>query len=468
MGVFKSYDVRGIFPTELDAVLARKIGIGLGRQYAGLPENKKKESLTIVVGRDMRTSAPEMAAALIDGLRSAGMNVIDIGMVTTPCCYFAIERLGADGGIMTTASHNPAEYIGFKVCRELAIPISKDTGLGDIEKNIEQPAPDVPKGSVTVQDVSDDYVDYLVSMGKDLKPIRVAADASNGMAGLFLLKLFKKLPCKLEGMFLEPDGKFPNHEADPLKEENLADVIKLTQASQSAIGFCYDGDADRVAIVDEKGTPVGCDLITALLAAYALKEQPGKSVTYDLRSSKVVREVIQQNGGDPVRSRVGHAHVKQAMRKTGILCGGELSGHYYFQLQDKATFYIDSALVATIRLLNILSATGKKMSELIDPFRKYFHTGEINFSIADKDAALAEVRDTFSDGKQDELDGVTVEYPNWWFNARPSNTEPLLRLTLEGDSPELRDAGYEKVSRILNRHGHRVSHSHDTKPAPKK
>lgn len=453
MGPFKSYDIRGIYPTQIDGELGRKIGVGLGRLLAELPENKGKKELKVVVGRDMRLSAPEMAGALIDGLRTSGIHVHDIGMVTTPCTYFATQKLGADGGVMCTASHNPPEYIGFKVTRELAIPISHDTGLGEVERRIDEPAPNVPKGKLEEVNMDDAYIHFLVGMGKNLKPIKVAADASNGMAGKFLPKLFEKLPCRLEGIYLEPDGRFPNHEADPLKTENLRDVIGLVEKTKADIGFCFDGDADRVAIVDEKGQIVGCDLITALIAEHLLKDNPGMPVTYDLRSSKIVREVIANAGGNPIRSRVGHAHVKQGMRKINALCGGELSGHYYFRLLGEATFYADAALVATMHLLNILSATGKTISQLIDPMRKYFHTGEVNFQVEDKEAAIAEVAKTFADGKQDTLDGVTVEYPHWWVNVRPSNTEPLLRLTLEGNTPELRDDGYERVVKILSKYG---------------
>lgn len=460
MGVFKSYDIRGVYPSQIDAALGRKIGVSLGRHYASFPENKGKSPLRIVVGRDMRTSAPEMAAALIDGLCATGIEVLDIGMVTTPTTYFAIQYLGADGGVMCTASHNPPQYIGFKVSRELAIPISFDTGLNTVEAHLDDPAPTGPKGTRKSVDVDDAYIDFLSRLGKNIGPIKVAADASNGMAGKFLPKLFAKLPAKLEGIFLEPDGTFPNHEADPLKEENLKDIVRLVRETKADIGFCYDGDADRVAIVDENGDLVGCDLITALMAQHLLVGRPKSPVTYDLRSSKVVREVIAAAGGEPVRSRVGHAHVKQAMRKIGALSGGELSGHYYFKLEDKAVFYADSALVATMHLLNILSQTGKKVSELLRPMRKYFHTGEINFEIADKDAALADVAKTFADGRQDTLDGITVEYPDWWFNVRPSNTEPLLRLTLEGDTAALRDAGFQRVLTLLSRYGKRATGHH--------
>lgn len=453
-GPFKSYDIRGIYPSQIDTELGRKIGIGLGRLMQGFPENQAKESLRVVVGRDMRTSAPDMAAALIEGLRATGIQVLDIGMVTTPCTYFAIQRLGADGGIMCTASHNPPEYIGFKVCRELAIPISHDTGLGAVEAAIDEPAPAGTLGRLEILDIEGDYLQYLAGISRGLKPLKVAVDGSNGMVGKFIEKLFAMLPCDLVGLYLEPDGTFPNHEADPLKEQNLKDVVRLVIESGADIGFCFDGDADRVAIVDEKGQLVGCDLITALLARHLLVGNQGKPVTYDLRSSKIVPEIIRAAGGEPVRSRVGHAHVKQSMRTIGALCGGELSGHYYFRLEDVETFYADSALVATMHLLNILSASGKKTSELIDPMRRYYHTGEVNFSVADKEAALADVARTFSDGAQDTLDGITVSYPDWWVNVRPSNTEPLLRLTLEGDTAAIRDEKFQVVLALLSKYGH--------------
>ncbi|QDU63785.1 Phosphomannomutase/phosphoglucomutase [Planctomycetes bacterium Pan216] len=460
MGVFKSYDIRGVYPNELDAAMARKIGAALGKYYADLPENAGKDKLHIVVGRDMRTSAPEMSASFIEGLRSRGHDVTDIGMVTTPCTYFAIQRLGADGGIMVTASHNPPQYIGFKVSRELAIPISKDTGLGQVETMLDDTVPETSSGELKSIDLTDAYLDFLVGLAKDLKPLRIAADASNGMAGKYLPALFDRLPCQLEGIFLDPDGTFPNHEADPLKAENLDDVRKLVKASGAAIGFCYDGDADRVAIVDDQGEIVGCDMITALLAQFELAGNPGRAATYDLRSSKVVAEVIEQAGGVPFRARVGHSHMKQLMRRENAICGGELSGHYYFQLHDKETYFADSALVATVKLLNILSATGKPISELLAPMKKYFHTGEVNFKIDDKEGALAAIKETFSDGTQDELDGVSVDYPDWWLNVRPSNTEPLLRLTLEGDTAAKRDEGFERVLGVLNKFGERATGGH--------
>ena len=459
MAVFKSYDIRAVYPTELNAELGRKIGVGLGRLYRSFPENAGRKP-KIAVGRDMRLSAPEMAAALIDGLATAGCDVVDVGMVSTPCQYFAIQRLGADGGVMCTASHNPPQYIGYKVSREKCIPISYDTGLNLVEKSIDEPAPAGPRGTVSAANVDDDYLDFLCRQARGIKPLKVAADASNGMAGKYLEKLFAKLGVPLDGIFLEPDGRFPNHEADPLKPENLAYLQKLVPATGAAIGFCYDGDADRVAIVDETGAAIGCDLATALLAADAAKRNPGRKCTYDLRSSKVCKDAIEAAGGVAVRVRVGHSHVKKTLREIDGIVGGELSGHYYFRLEDREVFYIDSALVATVRLLNILSESGKKLSELIAPLRKYSHSGEINFAIEDKAGALKAIEDAFRDSTIDHLDGVTATYRDWWVNVRPSNTEPVLRLTLEGNTPALRDAKYAQVSALLGTFGHVAQGGH--------
>ena len=459
-GVFKSYDVRGIYPNPLNEDLSRKIGASLGRYFKAIPENASKKTLRIVVGRDMRLSAPSMSAALIEGLTRAGVDVVDIGMSSTPAGYFANQHLSADGSVQVTASHNPPEYIGFKVCRELAIPLSYDMGLNDVEKHLDAPLPAGPKGSVSEVDVTDDYLSFLMKQAELKRPVRAAADASNGMAGKYLSELFDRLKCPFQGMFLEPDGRFPHHEADPLKPENLAFLQKLTPASKAEVGFCYDGDGDRVAMVDEQGRMIGCDIVTAIIARDIASRNPGKPITYDLRSSKTCRDAIAASGGAPVRVRVGHSHVKRQMREIDAIFGGELSGHYYFKLQDKAVFYADSALVATIKLLNILSATSEPLSAVAASLQKYFHTGEINFKIDDKAAALKAIEETFSDGQQDFLDGVSVTYPTWWVNVRPSNTEPLIRLTLEGDTPELRDEKLAAVEKVLGRFGERATGGH--------
>jgi len=455
MSVFRSYDIRGIFPTDIDIRFARDLGVALGRHFLNLPEHRGKTALHFVVGRDMRQSAAECAPQLIDGLRSVGHRVTDIGMVTTPCLYFAVQRVAADGGVMCTASHNPAQYIGFKVCRELAIPIGYDAGLKDVEKIMGQPAPAATPGEVQTVDLDDAYIEFLAGLADNLRPIVVAVDGSNGMAGKFIDKLFANFPCKADGFYLEPDGTFPHHEADPSKVKNMAEVGERVRATGATAGFCLDGDGDRLGVVDEKGEAVRGDLLAALLAQDALRSAPGKAVAFDLRSSKVLREVITAAGGRPLRSKVGHAHVKKLMADEGAVFGCELSGHFYFELRDRSAFYADSGLVALVRMLGVLSRSTQALSQMVAPLAKYAHTGEINFHIEDSKAALDAIRKEFADGRQDELDGVSTEYADWWFNVRASNTEPLLRLTLEGDTPQKRDQGLDRVLKVLTRFGKR-------------
>lgn len=453
MGVFKSYDIRGVFGSEITVDLAHRIGISLGRHFRGFPEHKGKDSLHLIVGRDMRPSAAECAPAVIEGLRQNGIRVTDIGMVSTPCLYFAVAHLGADGGVMCTASHNPAQYIGFKVCRELALPIGYDAGLKDVEATLGEPPVGSSKGTLSTYDIDGDYIAFLLGMAKNVQPLKVVVDASNGMAGKYLERLFAGLPCRFEGMFLEPDGTFPNHEADPSKLKNLEALSRRVRESGAFVGFCLDGDGDRLGIVDEKGEAVRGDMIAALLSRDTLRAHPGQPVCYDLRSSKVLRDVITEGGGKPIRSRVGHAHIKKQMREIGSPFGSELSGHFYFQLEDRQRFYADSGLIALVRMLNILSEGDELVSQRIAPLMKYAHTGELNFKVEDQKGALAAIRAEFTDGAQDELDGVSVQYPTWWFNVRPSNTEPLLRLTLEGDDVATKEAGLQRVLKVLHRFG---------------
>lgn len=453
MGCFKSYDIRGVFGSEITVELAHRIGIALGRHFRGFPRHQGKRDIHLIVGRDMRASAAACAPALIEGLRRNGIRITDIGMVTTPCLYFAVNRLGADGGVMCTASHNPARYIGFKVCRELAEPIGYAAGLKDVEAMLDEPPIGDTLGTLSSLDLDQAYLDFILGMARDVAPMTVVVDASNGMAGKYLERLFAALPCRFEGMFLEPDGTFPNHEADPSKAENLAALGERVRASGARVGFCLDGDGDRLGMVDENGVPVRGDILAALLTRDVLQRSPGRAICYDLRSSKVLEDVIRGAGGTPHRSKVGHAHIKKQMRQLGASFGSELSGHFYFELRDGQTFYADSGLIALVRMLDVLSATTEPVSALVAPLLTFAHTGEINFVVEDRDAATAAVREAFKDGRQDELDGISVHYEDWWFNVRSSNTEPLLRLTLEGDTPAIKDAALERVLAVLRRFG---------------
>lgn len=437
MGIFKAYDVRGVFGTEITLDLAERIG----RAYAEYLKPKR-----VAVGRDMRESSPAVADALIRGLTRGGVEVTRVGLVSTPMLYYAAAAGGYDGGIQVTASHNPAAYTGFKMTREKAIPLSGDEGIDEIRALVEGgPLPDAPAaGRVLDRDMRDDYVKHVLSFAEGIRPMTVAVDAANGMGGLEVELVFPHLPVKLEALYLDLDGNFPNHEPNPLREENLTDLIAKVRETKAAVGIGFDGDADRACFVDENGRTITNDLVTALLAVEILPKRPG-AVVYDLRSSRVVAEVIRANGGTPIRERVGHSFLKARMRKEDAVFGGEFSGHYYF----RENYNADSGILAAIHVLNLLSRRAEPFSKILAPLRKYHMTGEVNFEVEDKDGKIAEIAETFSDGEIDYLDGVTVQYPDWWFNVRKSNTEPLLRLNLEGMTKDAYEKGRTRVMAIL-------------------
>ncbi len=425
MGIFKAYDIRGLYPEELNEELAEKIGLAAGNFFGGK---------TIVVGRDMRRSGPALAEALIRGLTRAGKDVVDIGSVTTPMVTFAVARYGYDAGLMVTASHNPAKYNGIKLTAKGAEPVSYDTGINQIEEMVASGnLPEAPtKGSVTSRDILADYIEHLLTAARDIRGLKVVIDAGNGMAGMLMPPLFEKLDCELVPLYFELDGTFPHHEANPLKPENIVDLQKKVVEVGADVGVAFDGDGDRVAFVDEHGEAISCDLITALIAREVLKDDPGAHIIYDLRSSWVVREEIEAAGGKPVISRVGHSFIKRMMRQKDAAFGGELSGHYYF----RENFYCDSGAFALLKVLSLLSTAGKPLSELVRPLKRYYASGEINSEVEDKDAKIEELARLYAAGEAHRLDGLTVEFRDWWFNVRPSNTEPVLRLVVEAKSRE--------------------------------
>ncbi|MFT4541012.1 MAG: phosphomannomutase [Planctomycetota bacterium] len=445
MGIFKAYDIRGLYPSELDTNLARKIG------HAFATHLKAKR---LLVGRDMRVHSPAVADAVIEGMRDAGANVVSIGLASTPMAYFAIGSQDVDGGLCVTASHNPGEYNGMKLCGRGATPISSANGILEIEKMCaaDYPGATAERGSFEEIDLLDAYATHVASFCKMTSEVHVAIDAANGMAGYTLPYILAKLPLiKTTSIFMEPDGSFPNHEANPLIEENLDPVRGLIRECGARVGVSFDGDADRCCFVDEAGRTVPADLMTGILAREFLREKPGSPVVYDLRSSWAVKEVVKQGGGDPIRERVGHSFIKATMREVGAIFAGELSGHFYF----KDNFTTDSGVLALVSALNLLSGSTTPFSELAADMRRYHATGEINFEVADKDAAIAQLKLHFNDGRQDELDGITVEFGDlgdddwWWFNVRASNTEPLLRLNLEAATEALRDSRRDELVGML-------------------
>ncbi len=435
-GIYKAYDIRGVYPDELNEETAHKIGVALATLL---------KAGNIVVGRDMRTSAPAIQKAFMEGATSTGCDVIDSGMGTTPMNYFAIGCYEQDGGAQTTASHNPAQYIGFKVSREKAIPLSYETGIGEIEKlvnsGITAPA-GAGKGKVVQRNILPDYKKHVLSFADNVRPLKVAVDTGNGTVGAFFNKVFNDLPLEIIPLYFEPDGTFPNHEANPLKLENMVDVQRAVREHGADLGVAFDGDGDRSAYVDEKGNIITSDMITALLARENLAKEPGASILYDLRSSWVVEEEIEKGGGVPYEDRVGHSYMKATMRKHGCALGGELSGHYYF----RDNYYADSGMIALVKILNVLSGEDKPFSEIIKPLKRYHATGEINFEVEDKDGKMKELEEIFSDGETSHLDGISVKYKDWWFNVRKSNTEPVLRLNLEAKTPDLME---EKKAAVI-------------------
>jgi phosphomannomutase len=437
VGIFKAYDVRGLYGSEITLPVAEKIG----RAYAEFLKGKR-----VAVGRDMRSHGEAMKTALVRGLTRGGLEVLDIGVTSTPMNYFAVGFYGLCGGVQVTASHNPAAYTGLKMTREVAIPISGETGLMEIRRLAEgPPLKDADRrGTVAPLDIRRDYVRHVLSLANGIGPLRVAVDAANGMGGLETEMILPHLPVKLSALYLERDGTFPNHEPNPLRAANLADLIRLVKKSGADLGVAFDGDADRACFVDEQGGIVTNDLTTALLAMEILPGNPGP-VVYDLRSSRVLPEVIREYGGTPIRERVGHAFLKDRLRRENGVFGGEFSGHYYF----RENYGADSAIIALVRILKLLTKAGKPFSEVLAPLRRYHMTGEVNFEVGDKDAKIRELAEAFPDGEIDWLDGVTVSYPDWWFNVRKSNTEPLLRLNLEGMTEEAFRKGRERVMKLL-------------------
>lgn len=450
--IFKAYDIRGLYPDQLDEEAAWKIGHASAQFLRSLLHGYDRGlayAQALCVGRDMRTHSDRLAKALIEGMNAFGANVIDIGMIDTPQMYFAINHLGTCGGVQVTASHNPERYNGFKVSGQEAKPVGADTGLKDIEHialALRHTAA-AGHGSVEKQILTEDYKNHVLKfLFPNVKKLKVVIDASNGMGGKVVPEIFGDLPIDIIPLNFEHTGKF-KHEPNPLVEENLAELKETVKSKNAHCGFCFDGDADRLMMVDEQGRTVGCDLITALMVPYFLKKEPGTTIIYDLRSSWVVREEILKHEGNPRRERVGHAFMKKTLRNAHGVFGGELSGHFYY----RDNYYADSGMITLVHILNILTAAETPLSELIKPLRRYWQSGEINFEVEDKQAAMKMLRQKYSQGRIDDLDGVTVQFKDWWFNCRPSNTEPLLRLNVEAKTGELLESRLEELKSYLGK-----------------
>lgn len=428
--IFSAYDVRGIYGQDLTDETAYRIGRAAA-QYLNVPE--------IAVGRDMRLSSPQISAAIIRGITDQGVNAIELGLTTTDGLYFAVGKFNYPAGIMITASHNPGKYNGVKFCRAQALPISKETGLADIRDlavsgNFTEPT---HKGTVTQRDITDDYVTHVLSFidVSKIKPLKVVIDAGNGMAGMMVPRVFKHLPCELVPLYFELDGNFPHHPASPIEPENMVDLQSKVRETHADLGAAFDGDADRMFPVDEHGDLVDGSQVTEAMANSLLKNYPGSTILYNLIVSKSVPGLVTRLGGKAVRTRVGHSFIKAEMRKLNAIFGGEHSGHFYF----RDNWFADSGLIAFLIMLELVSTENKPLSEILKPLDKGVRSGEINSTVSDTQSKLQGLEEHFSKGSQsvDHLDGLTIDYGNWWFNVRTSNTEPLLRLNIEADNRAL-------------------------------
>jgi phosphomannomutase len=446
--VFKAYDVRGIYPEELDEAGAEAIGRAYVEQF---------EPRRVAVGRDMRLSSPAMQKALMRGAASAGADVLDLGLVGTEMVYFAVGSLGLEGGAMVTASHNPKEYTGMKLVRRGALPVGGESGLLDVRDRAMSEADtagvrprdgNVTPGTVKPYDIWPDYVERVLSFVdvSKIMPLRVVIDAANGMAGAMLPPVLERLPVETVRCNFDPDGSFPNHEPNPLLPENREFVVRKTLDERADLGVAFDGDADRCFFVDDTGEFVPGDFVTALFAESRLQKEPGAKIIYDVRASRAVPDTIERDGGIPLMNRVGHAFIKARMRKEDAAFAGEVSGHYYFRDFSQA----DSGVVPFLLMLELISKKGRRLSEILAPLRsRYFITGELNTPVADVALKLQELKERYADGRISHLDGISVDFDDWHFNVRPSNTEPLLRLNLEATSEELMERKRDEVLQVI-------------------
>jgi phosphomannomutase len=447
--IFKSYDVRGVYPSEL----SDEVAYAIGRCFVPLLSQRPsvgRDRTTVAVGRDMRLSGQKLSDAFARGATEAGADVVDIGMVSTDALYFAVGAFQLDGGVMITASHNPAEYNGMKFTRAQAEAISLDTGLATIRERLiseELPPKSDATGTITHRDVLDDFAQHCLGFvdRAAIKPFRIAVDAGNGMAGETIPHVFKSLPCEILPLYFELDGSFPNHPASPIEPENMLVLQAMVRKHGCDLGVAFDGDADRMFIVDEKGNLIDGSTVTALVALNTLKKHPGAKILYNLICSRSLPELIAKAGGIPLRSKVGHSIIKAVMREQDIVFGGEHSGHFYF----RDNWYADSGMIALLQCLELFSQAGRPVSEVIAPIDTRVRSGEINSRVADASTKLRQIEEHFSSARIDHLDGVTVSYPEWWMSVRPSNTEPFLRLNVEGETKALMEAHRDKALALI-------------------
>ncbi|MDD5098261.1 MAG: phosphomannomutase/phosphoglucomutase [Candidatus Pacebacteria bacterium] len=437
--IFKAYDIRGIYPEELNEETAYKIGAA----FAVFIKNvSKKEIPQVVVGKDNRLSSPSLCKELIRGIIDMGANVIDIGLSTTPLLYFSVANYNYDAGINVTASHNPSQFNGFKLVREKAIPISENTGIREIKEIVLSGnfIKNKKIGEITKINPIQEYLKSKDGLGG----IKVVVDTANSVSGILVSEMFKGI--NLVHIFKELDSNFPNHEPDPLKKENIKDLQSQVIKSNADIGIAFDGDGDRVFFVDEKGEIITSDLILSLISSIILRQNKGAKILYDIRSSNIARETIEQLGGIAIPVRVGHSFIKAKMREENAVFAAEYAGHFYLKQNDS---YFEDPYFVIFSLIEEMKESGKKLSQLIDPFKKYYHSGEINFKVEDKDIVIEKIRQKYSQGNISTIDGIRIDFDDWWFSVRGSNTEPLLRFILEAKTKELMEEKIKEIEGII-------------------
>jgi phosphomannomutase len=444
--IFKAYDIRGTYPEQLDEGVARDIGRAFVA-HLGLSGSR------VVVARDMRLSGEDLQEAFIGGVTESGADVLDLGMVSTDALYFAVGHLEEPGGAMITASHNPKNYNGFKLCREQAIALSGESGIGemrDLIKSGKLPEPAEYPGSVERTDIAEDYAKHCLNFieTEGLRPLKIVVDAGNGMAGKMLPPLFEKLPFEYVPMYFELDGSFPNHPPNPIEPENVKELQKRVRSENADFGVAFDGDADRCFIVNEKGETIDGDILAALIAKNVLEKEPGATIIYSAVCSKAFPELVKREGGTPVRTKAGHSIIKPQMRERDAAFGGEHSAHFYF----RNNFFADSGIIAMLTVAELVGRQEGPISDLISPIDPYVRSGEINSEVDDQEATLKKVEDHFAENeaaKIDHLDGLTVDLGDWWLNLRPSNTEPLLRLNVEASDKETLEKRRDEVLALV-------------------
>lgn len=440
--IFRAYDIRGIYPEVLNEEAAYLIGQAFVKFL-------RKSKPSIVVGRDGRLSTPKLFKSLTKGIIDQGGKVIDIGLAITPMLYFATAHFNFDGGINITASHNAPEYNGFKLVRKKAIPISGKSGIEDIKQIVFQNNFKRKEGgSIVKKDILKEYINFNLKKHdiKTIKPLRIVIDTANAVSGVIVPEFFKKINCKVYNLFLKIDGNFPNHLPSPHEEKNLKAIKKEILKKKADLGIAFDGDGDRIIFIDENGKMIRGDLITALMITLLLRDNPGEKILCDIRSSNIVKDTVKEAGGKIILGRIGHSFIKERMRKENILFQGELNGHYYL----RSHYFSEAPFFVIIKLLKEVSKTGKSISELVKPFDRYYYSGEINFKVKEKNKAIKALEDKFRTGKISRIDGLRVDFKDWWFNIRPSNTEPLLRLVVEGEMKKTMERRKNQIIKTLS------------------